>query len=104
MLCKDAKEYITRIADILAQLLQLEDAHEYNIACNSLLQVLKEDPHATIKCIFKQIHEGDALVREKCIKFLVLKIKTLDIPSEVEDAIILEAKKLLQVIILVHRK
>lgn len=100
-LCKDAKEFTPKVADILAQLLQLEDPQEYNVACSSLLQVLKADPVTVVKCIFKQIHaENVSIVREKCIKFLVTKIKTLDkalYTAELEDAIIEETKKAIQV-------
>lgn len=97
--CKENKEYVSKVADILAQLLQLDDVQEYNIACNSLLQVLKEDPLPSIKCIFKHIHEADSLIRERCIKFFIHKIKTLDksiITPEIEDSIIAEVKKAVQ--------
>ncbi|GJQ65219.1 hypothetical protein Trydic_g7353 [Trypoxylus dichotomus] len=96
-LCKENKEHIEKIADILAQLLQLDDPQEYNTASNALLQILNEDPITVIKCIFKQIHGADANVGEKCIKFMVTKVKPSDkMTSEVEDFIISECKKVLQ--------
>lgn len=97
--CKDTKEYVSKIADILAQLLQLEDAQEYNTASNSLLQILKANPVTVIKCIFKQILTGDNVVRDKCIKFLITKVKSLDksvLSPEVDDVIITECKKVFQ--------
>lgn len=99
-LCKESKEHIEKIADILAQLLQLDDPQEYNIASNALIQILREDPITVIKCVFKQIHGPDNVVREKCIKFIVTKVKTLDkgvLSAEIEDLIVQECKKMLQV-------
>lgn len=98
-LCKENKEHIGKVADILAQLLQLDDPQEYNIASNALIQILQEDPTTVIKCIFKQIHDAENSVRDKCIKFLVTKVKSLDktiITGEMEDLIIAECKKILQ--------
>lgn len=100
-LCIDTKDFTSKVADVLAQMLQLVDPQEYNIASNSLLQVLKAEPVTVVKCIFKQIHaENVTTVREKCIKFLVTKIKTLDkalYTSELEEVIIEETKKAIQV-------
>lgn len=101
-LCKDSKEFTPKVADILAQLLQLEDPQEYNVASNSLLEVLKEDPVGVVKCIFKQIHaENVNAVRERCIKFIIAKVKSLDkalYTTELEDVVIEESKKAIQVI------
>ncbi|KAJ8952432.1 hypothetical protein NQ318_014524 [Aromia moschata] len=95
LLCKDAKEHVPRVADILAQLLQLED-QDYNTACNSLIQVFKEDSTNTTKAIFSHVHStDDNSAREKCIQFLYKKlIKTQDkLNSEVEDLLLEEGKK-----------
>lgn len=84
----------------MAQLLQLDDPQEYNIASNSLLQILKSNPILALKSIFKQINTVEGLVRDKCIKFLVSKVKGLDksvLTTEVEDIIVTETKKVLQV-------
>lgn len=97
--CK-SPETTNSIASILAQLLQLDEPQEYNVAVNCLSQILKEDPANTIKNIFKQIQEStDPSFREKCIKFVVAKIKSLDralYTSEIEDMIITETKQLIQ--------
>nr|XP_022899949.1 apoptosis inhibitor 5 [Onthophagus taurus] len=98
ILCKESKENIGKIADVLSQLLQLDDPQEYNVASNSLIQVLQIDSLLVIKSIFKQLSESDALVREKCLKFLVTKVKTLDksiFTPEIEDLILAEFKKIL---------
>ncbi|PSN40191.1 Apoptosis inhibitor 5 [Blattella germanica] len=78
-LCKDNKEHTQKIADILAQLLQAEDR--------------------TLGGIFSQILSGDDLIRERCIKFLTVKIKALGhdvITKDAEELLISECKKVLQ--------
>lgn len=103
-LCKDCREYTPKIADILAQLLQLEDAQEYNVASNALFDLLKEEPVVVVRSISKQIlAEHVNSVRQRCIKFLIAKVKSLDkalYTTELEDVIIEETKKAIQVIFL----
>lgn len=105
-MCKNNKEHTTRIADILAQLLQSEDVTEINIVTNSLVTILKNDPKGTLTGLFSQIHQStdsevpNEVVRERCIKFLATKVKILGreiIDKEAEDLIIAEGKKILQV-------
>uniref|UniRef100_A0A1E1W594 Apoptosis inhibitor 5 n=1 Tax=Pectinophora gossypiella TaxID=13191 RepID=A0A1E1W594_PECGO len=104
-LCKDHKEHTQRIADILAQLLQSDDATEINVVTNSLLTILKADPKGALTGLFSQIHQnvdsevGNEVVRERCIKFLATKVKQLGrevINKEAEDLIITECKKILE--------
>lgn len=105
-MCKNNKEHTTRIADILAQLLQSEDVTEINVVTNSLVAILKNDPKGTLTGLFSQIHQStdsevpNEVVRERCIKFLATKVKLLGreiIDKEAEDLIIAEGKKILQV-------
>ncbi|XP_063636270.1 apoptosis inhibitor 5 [Cydia splendana] len=104
-LCKDHKEHTQRIADILAQLLQSEDATEINIVHNSLVTIVKSDPKGALVGLFSQIHQNteaevvNEIVRERCIKFLATKVKQLGreiINKEVEEIIITECKKILE--------
>lgn len=104
-MCKNNKEHTTRIADILAQLLQSEDATEINVVTNSLVTILKSDPKGTLTGLFSQIHQStdsdvpNEIVRERCIKFLATKVKQLGrdvIDKDAEDLIIAEGKKILQ--------
>ncbi|XP_047545958.1 apoptosis inhibitor 5 [Vanessa atalanta] len=105
LMCKNNKEHTTRIADILAQLLQSEDATEINVVTNSLVTILKNDPKGTLTGLFSQIHQStdsevpNEVVRERCIKFLATKVKQLGrdvIDKDAEDLIISEGKKILQ--------
>lgn len=68
--CKDSKEHIPRITDILTQLLQQEDAAEVSIVRNGLELLIEKDAEAALGGIFSQILLGDDLVREKAIQFL----------------------------------
>jgi hypothetical protein len=54
----------------------------------------------TLNGIFSQILSGDDLIRERCIKFLTVKIKSLGhdvITKDSEEVLISECKKVLQV-------
>ncbi|XP_061705820.1 apoptosis inhibitor 5 [Cydia pomonella] len=104
-LCKDNKDHTQRIADILAQLLQSDDATEINIVHNSLVTIVKSDPKGALVGLFSQIHQNteaevvNEIVRERCIKFLATKVKQLGreiINKEVEEIIITECKKILE--------
>ncbi|XP_023942767.1 apoptosis inhibitor 5 [Bicyclus anynana] len=104
-MCMANKEHTTRVADILAQLLQSEDATEINVVTNSLLTIMKVDPKGTLSGLFSQIHQNtdseiaNVAVRERCIKFLATKVKQLGrevIDKDCEDIIIAEGKKILQ--------
>ncbi|CAH2062846.1 unnamed protein product, partial [Iphiclides podalirius] len=104
-MCKTNKEHTQRIADILAQLLQSEDATEISVVTNSLVTILKSDPKGALTGLFSQIHQStdsevtNEIVRERCIKFLATKVKQLGrevINKEAEELIIVECKKILE--------
>ena len=124
-ICKDNKEQVPKIADILAQLLQAEDYSELVTVQESLIALLKYDAKGvwtvnatcsiyrtrstrlcsnvilgTLNGIYSQLLTGDEAVRESCIKFLSKKIVPIDrnvIDRAAEDFLILETKKVLQV-------
>ncbi|CAG5055936.1 unnamed protein product [Parnassius apollo] len=105
IMCKTNKEHTQRIADILAQLLQSDDATEINVITNSLVTILKNDPKGALTGLFSQIHQStdsevtNDVIRERCIKFLATKVKQLGrevINKEAEDLIIAECKKILE--------
>ncbi|KAK6626015.1 hypothetical protein RUM43_006319 [Polyplax serrata] len=98
-LCKDNKQYSQKIADILAQLLQAEDASELILVNNSLIALLKIDPKGCLAGLFNQILAGEDFVREKCIKFLTVKVRGIArdvLDQESEAYMITEIKKVLQ--------
>lgn len=99
VLCKEAKEYLTKIADILAQLLQADDPQELLVAQNSLLSLFKIDAKGALTGIFSQMQSNEEIVRERSMKFILNKVMALGkeiIKRDVEDLIIAECKKVMQ--------
>ncbi|KAE8606264.1 hypothetical protein XENTR_v10010651 [Xenopus tropicalis] len=91
-------ENLPRVADILTQLLQSDDSAEFNLVNNALLSIFKMDAKGTLGGLFSQILQGEDIVRERAIKFLATKMKTLPdeiLTKEVDDYIFSESKKVL---------
>uniref|UniRef100_A0A7N5ZXN9 Apoptosis inhibitor 5 n=1 Tax=Anabas testudineus TaxID=64144 RepID=A0A7N5ZXN9_ANATE len=92
-------ENILRVADILTQLLQTDDTAEFNQVNASLLSIFKIDAKGTLGGLFSQILQGEDIVRERAIKFLSTKLKTLPedvMTKEVEEYVFAETKKVLE--------
>ena len=90
---------LPRVADILTQLLQSDDSAEFNLVNNALLSIFKMDAKGTLGGLFSQILQGEDIVRERAIKFLSTKLKTLPeevLTKEVEEFILAESKKVLE--------
>ncbi|XP_042671037.1 apoptosis inhibitor 5 [Centrocercus urophasianus] len=90
---------LPRVADILTQLLQSDDSAEFNLVNNALLSIFKMDAKGTLGGLFSQILQGEDIVRERAIKFLSTKLKTLPeevLNKEVEEFILAESKKVLE--------
>ncbi|KAM4617336.1 apoptosis inhibitor 5 [Discoglossus pictus] len=91
-------ENLPRVADILTQLLQSDDSAEFTLVNNALLSIFKMDAKGTLGGLFSQILQGEDIVRERAIKFLSGKLKTLPedvMTKEVEELIFSESKKVL---------
>ncbi|XP_064169212.1 apoptosis inhibitor 5 [Anguilla rostrata] len=94
-----AGENLPRVADILTQLLQTDDSAEFNQVNIALISIFKIDAKGTLGGLFTQILQGEDIVRERAIKFLSTKLKTLPedvMTKEVEDFIFPETKKVLE--------
>ncbi|XP_029952768.1 apoptosis inhibitor 5 [Salarias fasciatus] len=94
-----AGDNILRVADILTQLLQTDDTAEFNQVNAALVSIFKMDAKGTLGGLFSQILQGEDIVRERAIKFLSNKVKTLPedvMTKEVEDYIFAETKKVLE--------
>lgn len=76
ILCRELKEYLPKITDILCQLLHTGDPGELQVLQTSLMSLFRKDPKGTIIGLFSQIKTGGSVVRERAIKFLHLKMKT----------------------------
>uniref|UniRef100_A0A673JVQ9 Apoptosis inhibitor 5 n=1 Tax=Sinocyclocheilus rhinocerous TaxID=307959 RepID=A0A673JVQ9_9TELE len=94
-----AGENLPRVADILTQLLQTDDSAEFNQVSTALISIFKIDAKGTLGGLFSQILQGEDIVRERAIKFLSTKLKTMPddtMTKEVEDYIFIETKKVLE--------
>ncbi|KAI4876420.1 hypothetical protein NFI96_012136, partial [Prochilodus magdalenae] len=94
-----AGENLPRVADILTQLLQTDDSAEFNQVNSALISIFKIDAKGTLGGLFSQILQGEDVVRERAIKFLSTKLKTMPedtMTKEVEDYIFIETKKVLE--------
>ncbi|XP_037110823.1 apoptosis inhibitor 5 isoform X1 [Syngnathus acus] len=103
---------ILKVSDILTQLLQTDDTAEFNQVNVSLISIFKIDAKGTRVCfsdvacpagtlggLFSQILQGEDIVRERAIKFLSTKLKTLPedvMTKEVEEYVFAETKKVLE--------
>lgn len=95
--CKESKEFITKVSDILTQMLQSEDTGELATVHTALMTILKLDIKATLEGIFIQIisTEEDA-IRKRAIQFLCTKFKFLSpelTPKDVEEFVLEKCKK-----------
>ncbi|KAG7473854.1 hypothetical protein MATL_G00100080 [Megalops atlanticus] len=94
-----AGDNLPRLADILTQLLQTDDSAEFNQVNIALISIFKMDAKGTLGGLFSQILQGEDIVRERAIKFLSSKIKTLPedvMTKEVEDLIFTETRKVME--------
>ncbi|CAN8027341.1 unnamed protein product [Ixodes persulcatus] len=97
--CKDSKEYVAKIADVLAQLLLTEDNTELLVIHHSLVTLVKLDTKGTLGGVFSQIVAGEDLVRERAIKFLCAKLPLLSaevLTKELEVYLFQECCKVMQ--------
>jgi hypothetical protein len=95
-ICRDSPVHLSRIADILTQLLQTDDVHETMLVQNSLLSAFRQDAKATLVEIFNHIKSTDLEeVRKRAIKFLVTKLPTLELNKEAEELVIKLTKEVL---------
>ena len=105
MLCRESKDFLPKIADVLSQLLQTQDSSELAVIQNSLMSLFRKEAKGTeiftksssfplknslnqqftdlfvniagtLIGLFSQIKTGGDVVRERAIKFLIVKIKT----------------------------
>jgi hypothetical protein len=69
-LCQDMPDQVSRIADVLTQLLQTEEQSELKIVQEALLSLFKLDVKGSLAGVFSQILQGVDTSREQAIKFL----------------------------------
>ncbi|KAL3842408.1 hypothetical protein ACJMK2_020427 [Sinanodonta woodiana] len=98
-LCKINTEHVPKIAEALTQLLQCDDATELSLVQSSLLQLFTLNAKGAAQGIFSQLLGEDEAIREKSLKFLATKLKSVPedaFNKDTQDLIIAECKKVLQ--------
>jgi len=105
-LCRNCPDKVSKFADALSMLLATEDTQEISNIQSSLYSLFSVDIKAALQGIFSRLHatEDDdtseevlGIIRERLLKFLVLKMKNHgDLEKDIEDFIMEQCKKLLE--------
>uniref|UniRef100_A0A6N2KFR6 Apoptosis inhibitor 5 n=1 Tax=Salix viminalis TaxID=40686 RepID=A0A6N2KFR6_SALVM len=79
LFCKDTPEYLSKIVDILVQLLAAEEIVERDAVLKALMSLLRQDVKASLSALFKHIGtveepSTDELIREKVLSFVRDKV------------------------------
>lgn len=106
LFCKDTPEHLSKIVDILAQLLTAEENVERDAVNKALLSLLRQDVKASLTALFKHIESVDEQItdenlRERTLLFIKdkvfpLKAELLRPPEQMERHITDLIKKSLQ--------
>ncbi|ESO91609.1 hypothetical protein LOTGIDRAFT_191299, partial [Lottia gigantea] len=100
--CKVNPEQVTKISGALTQILACDDQGEISIVQSSLFSLFAINVKGTLQGIFDQIvgdHEEDDSVRDRALKFLTTKLKTLPeetLDKEAEEYVLTMSKKVLE--------
>merc|ERR1719414_2478448 len=70
------KIFLPKIADVLSQLLQTQESSELAVIQNSLMSLFRKEAKGTLIGLFSQIRTGGDVVRDRALRFLLMKIKT----------------------------
>lgn len=104
-ICRDCKEYVPRVTDILIQLLQSKDQSEINLVNQSLKVLLDLDIMKFLNSFFLLFTTSDGmedeskLARERALKFLSTRLPIISseiMTKEVEDLIMTSSKKAME--------
>uniref|UniRef100_A0A2P2LAI3 Uncharacterized protein MANES_17G052000 n=1 Tax=Rhizophora mucronata TaxID=61149 RepID=A0A2P2LAI3_RHIMU len=79
LFCKDTPEYLSKIVDILVQLLAAEEIVERDAVHKALMSLLRQDVKASLTALFKHIGSADEpstdeFIREKVLTFIKDKV------------------------------
>ncbi|KAL2931788.1 Apoptosis inhibitor 5-like protein API5 [Bienertia sinuspersici] len=78
LFCKDTPEYVSKIVDILAQLLMADENVERDAVQKALMSLLRQDVKASLTALFKHVESIDETtdenIREKVLAFIRDKI------------------------------
>ncbi|KAL5998479.1 hypothetical protein ACLOJK_009420 [Asimina triloba] len=81
LLCKDTPDYVSKIVDVLGQLLLAEENVERDAVHKALMSLLRQDPKASLTTLFHHVEAGEEKIREKVLNFI--KDKVFPIKAEI---------------------
>lgn len=97
VVCRGKSALVPKVADILAQLLQMDDPAELNCVSSALVALLRINAKGTLTGLFYQLDNNrDEIIRDRVLKFLHTKIQSLGnevFTKEIQIFIFTEAKK-----------
>ncbi|XP_058100666.1 apoptosis inhibitor 5-like protein API5 [Magnolia sinica] len=101
LLCKDTPENVSKIVDVLGQLLLAEENVERDAVHKALMSLLRQDPKASLTALFHHVEAGEERIREKVLNFIKdkvfpLKVEILKPQEQMERHITDLVKKSLQ--------
>ncbi|XP_024543688.1 apoptosis inhibitor 5-like protein API5 [Selaginella moellendorffii] len=73
-ICKDSKDLLPKVADVLGQLLITEEPLEKDAVQKALMSILRQDAKATLTALFKHVENSDENLREKVLAFIREKV------------------------------
>ncbi|KAL0353018.1 UNVERIFIED_CONTAM: Apoptosis inhibitor 5-like protein API5 [Sesamum angustifolium] len=85
LFCKDTPEHLSKIVDILAQLLTAEENVERDAVHKALLSLLRQDVKASLTALFKHIESVDEQITDENLRertLLFIKDKVFPLKSE----------------------
>ncbi|XP_074308055.1 apoptosis inhibitor 5-like protein API5 [Silene latifolia] len=81
LFCKDTPEFVSRIVDLLAQLLMAEENVERDAVQKALMSLLRQDVKASVTALFKHVESVDEStdenIRDKVLTFIRDKVFSL---------------------------
>jgi len=98
VVCRGKPGLVPKISDILAQLLQVDDAAEINCVNSSLVAVLRVHVKGAVTGLFYQLENNPSeVIRERVLRFMIAKVPTLGdvFTKEVQIFVFQEVKKVL---------
>ncbi|KAL0398517.1 UNVERIFIED_CONTAM: Apoptosis inhibitor 5-like protein API5 [Sesamum radiatum] len=85
LFCKDTPEHLSKIVDILAQLLTAEENVERDAVHKALLSLLRQDAKASLTALFKHIESVDEQITDENLRertLLFIRDKVFPLKSE----------------------
>jgi len=98
VVCKGKPSLVPKVSDILAQLLQVDDAAEINCVNASLVSLLRVHVKGALTGLFYQLESNPSdVIRERVLRFLIAKVPALGdvFNKEIQIFIFQEAKKII---------